>query len=229
MAFSVGLTGDRKPLPCPRSKPGHFVMPIDYNLPGRNTSGRQVSGNQQKLAVLFADISGSSELYERLGDERALLAVEQCIGIMTGELPAFQGSLVKVIGDEIMCTFPTAENAFHAACAMQRAVENGKYEDDTPMHIRIGFHFGEVIRESGDVFGDTVNVAARVAAITRASQIIVTQAVVDELPQALRDMTRQVMRAEFKGKQAQFDIYMVIWAPDAKPGVRIGTPDQRKP
>jgi len=187
-----------------------------------------MSGNQQKLAVLFADISGSSELYERLGDERAVQTVEQCIGIMTGELPAFQGTLVKVIGDEIMCTFPTAEQAFHAGCAMQSAVENAKFQDGTPMHIRIGFHFGEVIQEAGDVFGDTVNVAARVTAITRANQIIVTQAVVDALPPDLRDKTRQLMRAEFKGKQAQFDIFMVIWSSDEKLSARIGTLTQRK-
>lgn len=188
-----------------------------------------MSGNQQKLAVLFADISGSSELYERFGDERALKSIAQCVGIMTGALPAWQGTLVKVIGDEIMCTFPSAEQAFHAACAMQRSVENGRYEDGSSMHIRIGFHFGEVIHESGDVFGDTVNIAARVAAKTRANQIIVTQAVVDVLPPALRDKTRKLMRAEFKGKPAQFDIFVVVWSSDEKMNLRIGTSAQRKP
>ena len=187
-----------------------------------------MSVNQNKLAVLFADISSSSELYERLGDERALQSISHCVGIMTGELPAFQGTLVKIIGDEVMCTFPTAEQAFHAACAMHCAVGNCRYQDDTPMHIRIGFHYGEVIHQSGDVFGDTVNVAARVAAITRANQIIVTQAVVDVLPSALRDKTHKLERAEFKGKQAQFNIYMVNWESAEKLNVRIGTPDQRK-
>lgn len=187
-----------------------------------------MSGNQNKLAVLFADISGSSELYERFGDERARRSISQCVGIMSRELSARQGTLVKTIGDEIMCTFPTAEQAFHAACAMQGAVENSRYEDGSAMHIRIGFHYGEVIHESGDVFGDTVNIAARVAAITRASQIIVTQTVVEALPPALRDKTRKLERAEFKGKPAQFDIYMVIWAPDEKLRARIGTPAQRK-
>jgi adenylate cyclase len=187
-----------------------------------------MSGNQEKLAVLFADISGSSDLYERLGDERALQSIAQRVGIMTRELPACQGTLVKITGDEIMCTFPSAEQAFHAACAMQSAVEKDRYQDGTPMYIRIGFHYGEVIHESGDVFGDTVNVAARVAAITRASQIIVTQAVVDVLPPALRDKARKLMRAEFKDKQAQFDIFLVIWSSDEKLNARIGTPAQRK-
>lgn len=184
--------------------------------------------NQQKLVVLFADISSSSDLFERLGDELALQSITQCVGIMTNQLPAFQGTLVKVIGDEIMCTFPTAEQAFHAACAMHHAVGNCRYQDGSPIYIRIGFHYGEVIHQSGDVFGDTVNVAAKVSAITRANQIVVTQAVVEVLPPALRDKTVKLERAEFKGKQAQFNIYMVNWESGEKMNVRIGTPDQRK-
>lgn len=187
-----------------------------------------MSSNQEKLAVLFADICGSSELYERLGDTLARRAISQCVGIMTRELPACQGTLIKTIGDEVMCTFPSAKQAFHAACAMQAAVERGKYENNTPMSIRIGFNYGNVIYESGDVFGDTVNIAARIVAITRASQIIVTQAVVDALPPDLQSKTRQLERAEFKGKRAQFDIFRVIWGLDEQPGTRIGVSTQRK-
>lgn len=185
-------------------------------------------GNQEKLAVLFADISGSSDLYERLGDESALQSITHCIGIMTGVLPDYQGTLIKIIGDEVMCTFPTAERAFKAACAMQSAVQKAKYQDGNPMHIRIGFHYGEVIHDSGDVYGDTVNVAARVCATTRASQIIVTQAVVDVLPPDLRDKTSKLVRAEFKDKPAPFDIFLVTWSPDNKQIPRTGTPAQRK-
>ncbi|MFZ2540459.1 MAG: adenylate/guanylate cyclase domain-containing protein [Gallionella sp.] len=187
-----------------------------------------MSGNKGKLAVLFADIFGTSDLHERLGDERAQQSIVQCVDLMTKVLSNYEGTLVKIIGDEVMCTFPTAELAFHAACAMQSAVESGMYQDGTPMHIRIGFHYGEASHESGDVFGDTVDVAARVAAKTRASQIIVTQAVIEALPPALRNKTRQLLRVELKGKLAQFDIYLVIWTSDEKLRVRIGTPDQRK-
>lgn len=182
----------------------------------------------KKLAVLFADICGSTALYDHLGDNLARRLIAQCVATMTGEISAYQGVLIKTIGDEIMCTFPSAEAALHAACAMQRAVESGEYEGEHPMHIRIGFNYGEVICESGDVFGDTVNVAARVAAITRASQIMTTQTVVDALPPDLREKTRQIMRAEFKGKQEHFDISIVIWEMDDMLSTRIGTPVFRK-
>lgn len=182
----------------------------------------------KKLAVLFADICGSTALYDHLGDNLARRLIAQCIATMTGEIYTYQGVLIKTIGDEIMCTFPSAEAALHAACAMQRAVESGEYEGKHPMHIRIGFNYGEVICESGDVFGDTVNVAARVAAITRASQIMTTQAAVSALPPDLREKTRQVMRAEFKGKQEQLDISIVIWEMDDMLSTRVGTPAFRK-
>ena len=188
-----------------------------------------MSENVRKLVVLFADIASSSELYERLGDKLAHQSISYCVGIMTRELSGFQGTLVKTIGDEIMCLFPTAEQALLAASAMHLAVGEYRHQDGTPMYIRIGFHYGEVIHESGDVFGDTVNIAARVTSITRANQIIVTQSVVEALPPELRDKTRKLERAEFKGKQAQFEIYQVIWSKGGELDGRIGSPTLRRP
>lgn len=188
-----------------------------------------MSGSKQELAVLFADISGSSDIYVALGDEAARRVVSRCVNQMTGELPEYQGTLIKVIGDEIMCTFPTAESAFHAACAIQRKVESTPNPDGTAMHIRVGFHFGEVLQESNDVYGDTVNVAARVVSITRARQIVVTQTVVNLLPSALQQRVTRLERVEFKGKPATFEIYMVDWAGEEGNGARVGSPSQRKP
>lgn len=187
-----------------------------------------VSQTVEKLAVLFSDICGSTALYDSLGDDLARRLIAQCITTMSSQLPAHQGTLIKTIGDEIMCTFPSAEACLNAACAMQLAVQRERYEGGQEMHIRIGFHYGEVIIEAGDVFGDTVNVASRVAAITRANQILATQAVVDALPPTLREKTRQIMRAEFKGKQAGFDISVVIWEKDDMMSTRIGVPAFRK-
>ena len=75
------------------------------------------------LAILFADISGSTMLYESLGNRLARQRVAHCIAVMSGPLAAHRGTLIKTIGDEIMCTFPSVETALHAACDMQDAVE----------------------------------------------------------------------------------------------------------
>jgi adenylate cyclase len=182
----------------------------------------------EKLAVLFADICGSTALYEKLGDDLARKTISHYINIMAGKITAYQGKLVKTIGDEIMVTFPTAEAAFHAACAMHSAVEDNQPLDDFPLHIRIGFNFGEVIRESGDVFGNTVNVAARVAAITRAGQVMVTQEVYIALPPDLKNRMRQILRAEFKGKQEYHEVYQLICEHEDTLSTRYGMPAYRK-
>lgn len=187
-----------------------------------------MSQSVEKLAVLFADICGSTALYDELGDDMARRMISQCIVALSREISAHQGTLIKTIGDEVMCTFPSAEQAFNAACAMQRSIRDNRSASGKPMFIRVGFHFGDVIHESGDVFGDTVNTAARVASITRAGQIMTTTAVGEVLPAELKEKTRHIMRTELKGKQEQVDIYLVVWEQDDMMSTRIMTPASRK-
>jgi len=182
----------------------------------------------EKIAVLFADICGSTSLYENLGDDLARKLIFQCINTMSDKIFAGQGTLVKTIGDEVMATFPSAAAAFHAACSIRDAVDNIEPLDGVPLHIRIGFNFGPVIMESHDVFGNTVNVASRVTAITRAGQIMATQAVFDDLPVDLQKKMRQILRAELKGKQDRFDLYQVILEQEDVQSTRIGMPAFRK-
>ena len=182
----------------------------------------------EKLAVLFADICGSTSLYENLGDDLARKMISRCINTMADKISVYQGTLIKTIGDEVMVTFPSAEAAFHAACEMKVAVENDHPSEGIPMQIRIGFNYGEVIKESNDVFGNTVNIAARVTAITRAGQILTTQAVFNALPPDLQNKLRQIMRAEFKGKQEYQEIYVVICEQEETHSTRLGIPAYRK-
>ncbi|MEQ1556285.1 MAG: adenylate/guanylate cyclase domain-containing protein [Gallionella sp.] len=182
----------------------------------------------EKLAVLFADICGSTALYDSLGDDLARRLISQCLKLLCAQLPAQQGVLIKTLGDEVMCTFPSACQALDAACAMQRAMEKAQFEGGHKLMVRIGFHFGEVLCHANDVHGDTVNIAARVAAITRAAQIMTTLAVAKNLPMNQRASLRQVMRAEFKGKQERLDIFQVAWEQDDGESTRIGIPAFRK-
>lgn len=181
------------------------------------------------LAIMFADISGSTALYDKLGDEQARAIVARCVEIMAAEVAPHQGALIKTIGDEIMCTFPSAELALRAACRMQLAVEAGRPGGNVPIYIHVGFHFGSVIRDDGDVFGDAVNVAARVAGMTRAREIITTQATVDLLSPELQQKVRRIFRAAFKGKEEECDVYRVVWELDDTMSTRIGLPLERRP
>ncbi|NOS89663.1 MAG: FHA domain-containing protein [Methylococcaceae bacterium] len=187
-----------------------------------------MSQQKSKLAILFADICDSTALYERVGDALARHLTARCITTMRGQLKPFQGVLIKTIGDEIMCTFPNATYAFDAACAMQKAVRSLPAEHGISLHIRIGFHYGDVLCEAGDVFGDAVNVAARVASAARIDQIMTTLAVHDALPPALQDQTHQIMNAEFKGKQEKYPIFQITWEEDDEQSTRFNATLQRQ-
>lgn len=167
------------------------------------------------LAIVFADISGSTRLYESLGDAIARELVAQCLGVMSEYVDKHGGKVIKTIGDEIMCTFPSADQAIEASMGMQEGVTEDLPElnPNTPstLTIRVGLHFGPAIIEGEDVFGDAVNVAARMAGLAKGGQIITTQDTAEALNPALRSSTRHLDRIPVKGKSEDIDIFEVIW------------------
>ena len=182
-----------------------------------------------KLVILFADISNSSALYGEFGDDQARRLITNCLNLLTEQVISHQGAVIKTIGDQIMCTFPESVVALKAALAMQNGMAEHHGDNEPTISIRVGLHFGEVICEAGDIFGDTVNVAARVTNITRAHQIMLTRAVADLLPTEFRSKVQQIMRAELRGKQKALDIFQVIRADEDTTITRIGMAKSRKP
>lgn len=166
---------------------------------------------QRPLAILFADIAGSTRLFETLGDARAREVTSRCIRQLMQVTREFQGRVVKTIGDEVMCVFASAAKAAGAAVKMQEDVEDQGDAFGVELHIRVGFHFGEVIVEDGDVFGDAVNVAARMASQAKAQQILTTKETVARLDPALQAETRLIDRAPVKGKQELLEIFEITW------------------
>ena len=77
-----------------------------------------------QLAILFADVVGSTQLYELLGDDRARETVQQCLGVMKQATEHYGGTVIKTMGDEVMSTFPSADDALNAANQMQQRITN---------------------------------------------------------------------------------------------------------
>lgn len=175
-----------------------------------------MAGIERTLAVLFADVSGSTKLYERLGDTEALRAVDRVIKRMERAIQGFNGRLVKTIGDEVMATFPTAADAFQAATEMQLRVNDLPAVSGVKLAIRVGFHFGPAIEDNNDVFGDTVNTAARIVGLANTSQILTSKQTVDELPPLLQQATRDLDQIAVKGKAEGVHAYEVLWQGDAE-------------
>ncbi len=170
-----------------------------------------MTASSRPVAILFADVSGSTTLYERLGDRQALRAVEQVLDLLRRAVATYHGRVVKTIGDEVMAVFADADGALQAAGDMQTRVSALPTFADARLAIRVGFHFGPALEENGDYFGDAVNTAARMAGLAKSGQIITTAATVACLSPLLREGTREVAALVVKGKQSEVQVCEVLW------------------
>lgn len=177
---------------------------------GSLTSGAATRGASQ-LAVLFADVVGSTRLYESFGDDQAKQMIDECLNALRGVALHYGGRVIKTIGDEIMCVLPSADNGCLAATDMHHKIMALPMVSEVKRSVRIGFHYGPVIEESNDVFGDTVNLAARMAGLAKGMQIITTGATVACLSPILKLSTRNIAALAVKGKGDDVEVSEVIW------------------
>lgn len=188
----------------------------------------------REACILFADVVGSTRLYEKLGDAEAKHAIERCLKRVGRAVEATGGRVVKTIGDEVMAVLPDAAAAMKASTDMQERVTALPPVSGIQLAIRVGFHAGAVIEEGGDYFGDTVNIAARLAALARPNQILAGGASLDGVSPLLRQATRTLEPVSVKGKRDPVPVSEVIWqadadltmlsvppAPTSAPGVRL--------
>ncbi len=166
---------------------------------------------QDQATLLFADICGSTSLFEKYGDLRARQIETQVLDLLAACTNAHQGTVIKTIGDEIMSRFPDAERGVSAACGMQQGIKDDPVLAELSIAIRIGLHHGPVLVEKNDVFGDAVNVAARMVALAKADQIITTRETVSHLSAESRQTIRGLGRSWVRGKQNEMEIAEVIW------------------
>jgi len=161
--------------------------------------------------VMFADVAGSTKLYEELGDVIANRVVSEVLDLMEKITLDNQGKVIKTIGDEIMSSFDSANDAANAAIQIQEKLEFGVIQG-TYVAVRIGFHSGSAILQSdGDIFGDTVNIAARMTGIAKARQIILSQTTAAELDSDLNEKARNFDKVQVKGKAEAINISELVW------------------
>lgn len=167
-----------------------------------------------QLVVMFADICGSSKLYKNLGDILASKIITHCLALLTEEVNAHSGIVIKTIGDEIMTVFPSVKQAYLATSAMQKKLKFYRFINDTRLFIHIGFHFGDVVYEENDVFGETVNIAAHLTSLAKAEKILVSKTCVQALPVDLQSAAQFLMQLPIKSMPEGLDIYMLEWCED---------------
>ena len=160
-------------------------------------------------AVLFADVCESTAIYESIGDSNALALINRLFGLLEKEVQANGGVTVKTMGDSIVCEFREADFALRAACAMQEAATRlGS------LKIKVGYTYGPVVLRNRDMFGDTVNVCARLVALANPAQVLTTQQGVEVLSPGLRNRCRELYATKVRGRNTQVSVWEVLWKSD---------------
>ena len=168
-----------------------------------------------EVAIVFADVVGSTQLYDKFGDTKASETVALCLDVMKDATYQFDGTVIKTIGDEVMSTFSTVEDAMSAAVVMQSRISADSRQDDRiPVSIRIGCHFGPVVQEQNDIFGAAVHTANRMTSQAKARQIVISGGTVERMNPELRKQTRQIDVATVRGKLDEVALYEFLWNPE---------------
>ncbi len=169
-----------------------------------------------EVAILFADVVGSTQLYDKFGDSKASETVALCLDVMKDSTHQFNGTVIKTIGDEVMATFATVDEAMGAASLMQTRLSNDKDkgDDHIPVSIRIGCHFGPVVREQNDIFGAAVHNANRMTSQAKARQIVISGSGVEKMSPAVKAQTRQIDVATVRGRLDEVALFELVWQPE---------------
>ena len=159
----------------------------------------------QEVAIVFADICESTRVYETAGDSAAYALNERSLEVMRKATERVGGTVIRTQGDGMLCTFPKAAAAFTAASEMQSA-----HRGET-LRIKIGMHFGPALSGiGGDVYGDAVNLAARICSLARAGETLLTEQTVTLLPPLYRRCTRLLDTTTLKGKKDPVNVYLMV-------------------
>ena len=185
---------------------------------------------QRRLAaVLSADMAGYSRLMERDEEDTLRRQRTYLADTMEPEIDSFGGHMVKRTGDGVLAEFGSALDAVRCAVAMQIKMEEreGQAETDRRIAYRVGVNLGDVVFDAGDVFGDGVNVAARLQGLSRPGGVcisdVVHQLVADRVDFHFRDMGSQ------RVKNISRPIRVWQWTPDGEPAqAKTIGPSQRQ-
>lgn len=165
------------------------------------------------VTIMFSDIQGSTAMTDRLGDRKAQEVLRRHNAAVRSQVAAHGGFEVKSQGDGFMVAFPSARRALLCAMDVQRSLaEHRREHPEEPIHVRIGLHTGEAIKEGNDFFGRNVIMAARIAAAAEGDEILVSS-----LLKQLTDSAGDIQFGEgrdvsLKGLSGVQRVHAVHWA-----------------
>lgn len=165
------------------------------------------------IAVLFADISGSVGIYASKGDTVAFKLNDSCLRILEGEVVKYGGREIKRAGDAVLAVFDTPADAIRAATGMVLATDdpNDVFCKEGVL-VRVGISYGKVVESEGDVYGDQVNIAARLTSLAGPGEILLTDGVYNTLSRDMQEAARLINQINLRGRALSVPVYRYRWA-----------------
>jgi adenylate cyclase len=172
--------------------------------------------SERQATVLFADLGGDAELHGAAADAAALKAIAACLRTASQATAAAGGRVVKTLGHGFMAIFGNPDAAATAAAETQGRLDAAPATGGLRLGMRIGFHHGAVLQQGDDVFGDTVNLAARLVALAKTGEIITSMSTAGLLSPGFRAMVRDLHAITVKGKSDDVDLAELVWRSDSR-------------
>jgi adenylate cyclase len=186
---------------------------VDQLLASRVEIDAELRDRKTDVAVLFTDVVGSTAFFERFGDTAGLKMVHSHADLAKNAILEFKGRVIKTIGDSVMAAFSDVEGPLAAAAEMQRRLLRRNYTlaDKDRVQMRIGINWGTAKDEGSDVYGDTVNTAARICKLAGPAQILISSSTYEGASKETRATLSAVSKVTLKGKSGEEQVYEVIW------------------
>ena len=161
--------------------------------------------------VLFADLRGSTSLYETLGNAAATAVVTQNVGVLARIVQERDGRVVKTLGDGLMAVFDAPTQGVMAADEMHQSLDRVAPSPRRmpALKLQVALAHGEVVEMDGDCFGDAVNVAARLLDHAGDNETLATAAVRDALAEREQDRFRNLDRMQLRGRAEPVHVYLL--------------------
>lgn len=186
---------------------------IDRLLKARAEINEQLRQHKVNVSVFFTDVVASTKYFDRYGDTAGFAMVDRHAQLGARIVREFGGRVVKTIGDSVMAEFADCIVCVRAAIELQRKLYgmNETLPERDRLQLRIGINYGSCFRQDGDLFGDAVNVAARITKHTGPGQILISKSVQGAIQQDPSLISSSLGQMEFKGKEEKEEIFEVVW------------------
>jgi len=166
-----------------------------------------------ELTVVFADLTGSTGVFEKLGNVKAVQAITHLTQWIGNICEKHSGHVVKYLGDGVLILFKESRDAVLAASELQKVHYDRISHWPLPlkMRLQIGMARGDVVEQDGDCYGDAVNVASRLSDLSDSEQILVSDSVIQQLPDTFSVRSRCLGPMMIRGRSETCTVHRVEW------------------